>query len=108
MSVEVVKETDIEPRKGRPKYSEFYEKWFTQVLSLKQGEVLKIVFSEKSRGTFPTPVAVRFAVNRFNTVNPTKKIEMTWRNARSSEPSLYLSQSRVDEVSKDSKKSNKS
>lgn len=90
MSVEVVKRTDIKRARGRQKYSQTYEAWFSQALGLKDGEALKIVLTKKSGKSLPSPAAIRFAVERWNTDNPEKRIGKIWRNTHTDEPILYL------------------
>lgn len=99
MSVEVVKKTEIVGIKGRPKYSETYEAWFSQVLSLKEGEALKVTLSKKSAKLLPSVAAARFAVDRWNREHPDKRIRKVWRNTRTDAPILYLFREEKEEGS---------
>jgi hypothetical protein len=99
MSIEVVRKTDITGIKGRPKHSETYEAWFSQVLSLKEGEALKITLSRKSAKSLPSPAAARFAVDRWNREHPDKRIGKVWRNTRTDAPILYLFREEKEEGS---------
>jgi hypothetical protein len=89
MSIKVVKKTEIEKIKGRPKHLETYDGWFKQALTLKPDEALEITLS-KSNPSLPSPRAATLAVQRWNRSNPTQGIRCVLKDSRSDKPILYL------------------